>query len=126
MYNIEKLVTCMENSFVANDEDDLIFKDKFKDIVKHQKLIEDCRKNKFYIEYEDLSMYWYAVGKFIVSIVDHQQNKMRIYEIILKYTYPESNIYNDGCSDDEYTDIPTVPTLVVECGDDTVDDIHIA
>lgn len=121
MYNIEKLVRCMEDGFVVNDEDDLVFKDKFKEIVKHKILIEDCRKNKFYIEYEDLSMYWYAVGKFTVGIVDHENNKMKTYEITLQYTYPESDDYEDG-----YGDIPTVPTLVIECGDETVETLHIA
>lgn len=104
MYSIEKLIKYMEKQFVVNDEDDLVFKEKFKDIVKHSDLVNDC-KNRFYVEYEEVNIY-YTVGQFNIGIIDHNNNKLKAYEILLQYTHDEL----DGF------DIPTNPTLIIkEC-----------
>lgn len=109
MYNIEKLISCMESKFEVKDEDDLVFKEKFKELKNHIGLVKDCKK-PFYIEYEDMSMYWHGVGKFDIGIIDEGDNKIKQYEISLCYSYPQDEIIDgEGI-------LPTTPTLIVKCG----------
>lgn len=109
MYNIEKLIACMKDKFTTQDEDDLVFKEKIKDIIKHEDLVENC-KNPFYVEYEEINMY-YTVGQYNISIVDESNNKLKTYEVLLQYTYNQSDYDSES-----FGDLPTTPTLIVKCG----------
>ncbi|CEQ01619.1 Uncharacterised protein [[Clostridium] sordellii] len=110
MYNIEKLITCMENKFEVRDEDDLVFKELFYKIKECDELVEDCKK-RFIINYEE--MYYYAIGVFSIDIIDINNNKIKTYEIALRYDLP---LISDG--DEE---APELPMIEVRTGKNNTD-----
>lgn len=104
MKNLLRLIEEMENKFIVEDEDDLVFISKFKELASNKDLVMDIEKdNNFSVEYEDLSMYWYAVGKFNITANNEE------YEVILKYIYPQDGELHDGNGE-----IPDIPAIVVE------------
>lgn len=104
MKSLLRLIEEMENQFTVNDRDDLVFKSKLKELASNKDLVMNIEKDQnFKVEYEDLSEYWYAVGKFNITV------KNKEYEIILKYTYPQDGELHDGNGE-----IPDVPVILVE------------
>lgn len=108
--NIDKLINCMKRHVTFKNDEDNVFLNKFDELVQHSDLVKDLEGNSFYIEYEEINMY-YTVGEFKIGIVDHQNNKLKTYEVLLQYTYGNTEGYNDG-----WGDIPDVPTIVVNEG----------
>ncbi|WP_338659712.1 hypothetical protein QJR30_07530 [Paraclostridium sordellii] len=109
MKNLLKLLNCMKDKVILKDEDDLDFLSKFKELAKKEELVNDIETNNFKVEYEDLSSYWGAIGKFYIDILDEKDYIIKKYTLILKYGYPQDGELHDGDGE-----LPTIPTIEID------------
>lgn len=102
---MKNLLKEMENKFIVDDRDDSVFISKFIELEENKDLVRDIEKDQnLTVEYEDMSMYWYGVGIFNIIV------NGKVYEIILKYGYPQDGELHDGDGE-----LPTIPTIEVKC-----------
>ncbi|MBW4861754.1 MAG: hypothetical protein KZY55_05020 [Paeniclostridium sp.] len=109
MKNLLNLLNCMKDKVILKDEDDLDFLSKFKELAKKEELVNDIETNNFKVEYEDLSSYWGAIGKFYIDILDEKDYIIKKYVLILKYGYPQDGELHDGDGE-----LPTIPTIEID------------
>lgn len=123
---LENMVKLFKESTVYKEN--MVFKKKFNDLLECEELVKDCNNNNVRMNFKDISEYWTGVGQYDLEILNDKGNILKKYEIILHYTYPETDSYYDGYFDgeDETSDYPDVPTLTIECIGDIHDSLHIA